>query len=52
MQRKLEALKDLIVDNTYREQLQNLYKGAKATSDSQINSMNMEVKFNPYNEKE
>lgn len=52
MQRKLEALKDLIVDNTYREQLQNLYKGAKATPDSQINSMNMEVKFNPYNEKE
>lgn len=52
MQRKLEALKDLIVDNTYREQLQNLYKGAKVTSDGQINSMNMEVKFNPYNEKE
>ena len=52
MQKKLEALKNLIVDNSYQERFQNLYKGVKATPQSQLNEMNMAVTFNPYDIKE
>ena len=51
-QAKLEALKGLIVDNTYRNQLNELYKGATATSQGDIDRMNMSVSFNPYSVKE
>ena len=51
-QAKLEALKGLIVDNTYRNQLNELYKGAAATSQGEIDRMNMSVSFNPYSVKE
>ena len=49
---KLEALKNLIVDNSYQERFQNLYKGIKETPQSQLNEMNMAVSFNPYDEKD
>ena len=48
MQKKLEALKNLIVDNSYQERLQNLYKGVDTTPQSKLNEMNMAVTFNPY----
>lgn len=51
-QEKLEALKNLIVDNQYRERLSNLYKGATETPQSRLDEMNAAVMFNPYNEKE
>ena len=52
MQKKLETLKNLIVDNSYQERFQNLYKGIDATPQSQLNEMNMAVSFNPYDVKE
>ena len=51
MQKKLEALKNLIVDNSYHDRFTKLYNGAQATSQSQINEMNMAVTFDPYSEK-
>jgi hypothetical protein len=51
MQKKLEALKSLIVDNTYRNQLNELYRGASTTPQSTINEMNMKVTYDPYSEK-
>lgn len=51
MQRKLEALKSLIVDNTYRNKFQELYgNNMTVTPQSVINEMNMKVSYNPYNE--
>ena len=54
MQRKLEALKSLIVDNTYQNQLNELYAGQKmnVTPQSRLDEMNMKVTYNPYNEKD
>lgn len=54
MQRKLEALKSLIVDNTYQNQLNELAKGQNMsiTPQSRFNEMNMRVDFNPYDEKD
>ena len=52
MQKKLEALKNLIVDNSYQERFQNLYKGVETTPQNQLNEMNMAVTFNPYDVKE
>ena len=51
-QAKLEALKNLIVDNQYQERLNNLYNGVKETPQSRLNEMNMAVTYNPYNEKD
>lgn len=51
MQKKLEALKNLIVDNTYQDRFKQLYKGVTETSQNQINEMNMSVSYNPYDEK-
>ena len=50
-QRKLEALKNLIVDNSYQERFNNLYQGISETPQSQLNEMNVAVSFNPYDEK-
>lgn len=50
-QKKIEALKNLIVDNSYQERFNNLYKGISETPQSQFNKMNMTVSFNPYDEK-
>lgn len=50
-QKKLEALKNLIVDNSYQERFTNLYKGTRATPQTTINEMNMAVSFDPYSEK-
>ena len=54
MQRKLEALKSLIVDNTYQNQLNELYAGQSmnVTPQSRLDEMNMKVTYNPYNEKD
>ena len=54
MQRKLEALKSLIVDNTYQNQLNEMAKGQNMsiTPQSRFNEMNMRVDFNPYDEKD
>ena len=54
MQRKLEALKSLIVDNTYQNQLNELYarKKMNVTPQSRLDEMNMKVTYNPYNEKD
>jgi hypothetical protein len=54
MQRKLEALKSLIVDNTYQNQLNELYSGknVNVTPQSRLDEMNMKVTYNPYNEKD
>ena len=54
MQRKLEALKSLIVDNTYQNQLNELYARQKmnVTPQSRLDEMNMKVTYNPYNEKD
>ena len=54
MQRKLEALKSFIVDNTYQNQLNELYAGQKmnVTPQSRLDEMNMKVTYNPYNEKD
>ena len=54
MQRKLEALKSLIVDNTYQNQLNELYAGQSmnVTPQSRLDEMNMKVNYNPYNEKD
>lgn len=50
-QKKLEALKNLIVDNSYRDKFQTLYKGVQATPQIRLNEMNMAVSFDPYSEK-
>ena len=54
MQRKLEALKSLIVDNTYQNQLNELYakQNMDVTPQSRLDEMNMKVTYNPYNEKD
>ena len=54
MQRKLEALKSLIVDNTYQNQLNELYakQNMDITPQSRLDEMNMKVNYNPYNEKD
>ena len=54
MQRKLEALKSLIVDNTYQNKLNELYAGQSmnVTPQSRLDEMNMKVNYNPYNEKD
>ena len=54
MQRKLEALKSLIVDNTYQNQLNELYAGQSmnVTPQSRLDEMNMKVTYNPYDEKD
>ena len=54
MQRKLEALKSLIVDNTYQNQLNELYakQNMDVTPQSRLDEMNMKVNYNPYNEKD
>ena len=54
MQRKLEALKSLIVDNTYQNKLNELYAGQSmnVTPQSRLDEMNMKVTYNPYNEKD
>ena len=52
MQNKLKALKGLIVDNSYKERLNELYNGIQATPQSKLNEMNMSVTYNPYNEKD
>lgn len=54
MQRKLEALKSLIVDNTYQNQLNELYarQSMNVTPQSRLDEMNMKVTYNPYNEKD
>jgi hypothetical protein len=54
MQRKLEALKSLIVDNTYQNQLNELYakQNMDVTPQSRLDEMNMKVTSNPYNEKD
>ena len=54
MQRKLEALKSLIVDNTYQNQLNELYarQSMNVTPQSRLDEMNMKVNYNPYNEKD
>lgn len=51
-QRKLALLKNLIVDNKYRDAFRNLYHGVQVTPQSQINEMNVSVNYNPYNEKD
>lgn len=51
MQKKLEVLKNLIVDNTYQDRFKQLYKGTNETPSNLINEMNMAVSYNPYNEK-
>lgn len=51
-QKKLEYLKKLIVDNSYRDRFNELYKGASATPQSRLDEMNMTVSFNPYDVKE
>lgn len=54
MQRKLEALKSLIVDNTYQNQLHEIYGNQcmNVTPQSRLDEMNMKVNYNPYNEKD
>ncbi len=54
MQRKLEALKSLIVDNTYQNQLNEIYgnQSMNITPQSRLDEMNMKVNYNPYNEKD
>ena len=54
MQRKLEALKSFIVDNTYQNQLNELYakQNMDVTPQSRLDEMNMKVTYNPYNEKD
>jgi hypothetical protein len=52
IQDKLERLKGLIVDNTYRNKLNELFgNDTNVTPQSKINEMNMKVTYNPYNEK-
>jgi len=54
MQRKLEALKSLIVDNTYQNQLNEIYgnQSMNIMPQSRLDEMNMKVNYNPYNEKD
>jgi hypothetical protein len=54
MQRKLEALKSLIVDDTYQNRLNEMYAGQSmnVTPQSRLDEMNMKVTYNPYNEKD
>lgn len=50
MQKKLDELKKLIVDNSYQERFNNLYKGINTTPQNKINELNMAVKYDPYSE--